>query len=76
MNTRTEFFDRIITVKDEDAIAITRQLAREEGLFAGISTGAAVSAAWGLAQEYPGRNVLVIAPDAGERYLSTELFSD
>ncbi|MBW4080399.1 cysteine synthase A [Paenibacillus sp. S150] len=76
INTHTERFDRIMTVKDEAAIDITRRLAREEGLFAGISTGAAVSAARELAEEYPGRNILVIAPDAGERYLSTELFSE
>ena len=54
---------------------ITRRLAREEGLLVGISSGAAVSAALRVAETLgEGKNVVVIAPDTGERYLSTDTF--
>lgn len=68
--------DQLIQVSNEDAIDITRRLAREEGLLVGISSGAAVSAALQVAETLgEGKNVVVIAPDTGERYLSTEVFS-
>ncbi|EGW40405.1 cysteine synthase A [Desulfosporosinus sp. OT] len=68
--------DQLIQVSNEDAFDTTRRLAREEGLLVGISSGAAVSAALQVAATLgEGKNVVVIAPDTGERYLSTELFT-
>jgi cysteine synthase A len=70
-----DLLDRIIRVRDEDALETSRRLAREEGLLVGISSGANVWAALEIAKELKkGDNVVVIAPDTGERYLSTELF--
>lgn len=67
--------DEIITVGNEEAIETSRRLAREEGILVGISSGAAVYAALQVARRLgKGRRVLAIAPDTGERYLSTELF--
>jgi len=63
--------DRIVTVRDEDAVAWSRRLSREEGLLAGISSGAAAWAACQLAAELtPAQVVVTILPDTGERYLS------
>jgi len=68
--------DQIIQVSNEDAYKITRRLACEEGLLVGISSGAAVSAALQVAATLgEGKNVVVIAPDTGERYLSTDLYT-
>jgi cysteine synthase len=67
--------DRIIQISDDDAIKHARRLAREEGILAGVSSGAALAAAVMIAKELgPGKKVLFIAPDTGERYLSTDLF--
>ncbi|OPY33161.1 MAG: cysteine synthase A [Methanomassiliicoccales archaeon PtaU1.Bin124] len=67
--------DRIVQVTNEEAFAAARLLARKEGILAGISSGAAVHAALQVSQELgPGRKVVVILPDTGERYLSTGLF--
>lgn len=67
--------DEIIPVENEDAFATSRALAREEGVFVGISSGAALHAATQLAQrpENSGKRIVVILPDTGERYLSTAL---
>lgn len=75
-NFNPEVVDQILPVANEDAFATSRALAREEGLLVGISAGAAVYAASLLAQqpEYAGKNIIVLLPDTGERYLSTELF--
>lgn len=75
---KLNFVDEIVTVKDEDAIETTRQLARKEGLLVGISAGAATYAALQVANRSENENKLlvVILPDTGERYLSTELFKD
>lgn len=69
--------DEIIKVKNEDAAKITRILAREEGIFAGISSGAAVKAAIevGKRKESKDKLIVVILPDTGERYLSIEIFN-
>jgi cysteine synthase A len=67
--------DEIVRVRDEDAIGTARELARSEGILAGISSGAAMFAALEVARRAgSGKLVLVILPDTGERYLSTDLF--
>ncbi len=70
--------DEVIPVADAEAGAMARRLMREEGIMAGISSGAAMCAAAALAArpEYAGRTIVVILPDTGERYLSTWLFED
>jgi len=71
----TSIYDSVVAVLTEDASAVTRALAKREGLFVGISSGAAVHAALEVAKELgPGKSVLVVLPDTGERYLSTDLF--
>ena len=70
-----EVADQILTVADVDAIAISRRLAAEEGIFVGISAGATVSAALQVAESAPeGSVLLAVLPDTGERYFSTPLF--
>jgi cysteine synthase A len=75
---RTDLVDEVITVSNEDAGKTARRLAREEGILAGISSGAAVWAALEVAgrRENDGRRIVVILPDTGERYLSTWLFQE
>jgi cysteine synthase A len=72
----TEIYDEIITVKTEEAYAAARALAKAEGILAGISSGAALHAASVLASrpENAGKNIVVLLPDTGDRYLSTDLF--
>lgn len=71
-----DVIDQIIRVKNEEASAVCRELARTEGLIVGISSGAAVHAAAMLAGEPKnrGKTIVVLLPDTGERYLSTDLF--
>ena len=68
--------DEIVTVSNEDAAAMTKSLVRKEGIFAGISAGAAVHAATRVAarDEFKNKTIVVIIPDTGERYLSLSLF--
>ncbi len=75
---RTDLIDEIVKVSNEDAGAISRRLAKEEGILAGISSGAAAWAAIEVAkrQENEGKLIVVILPDTGERYLSTWLFKE
>jgi len=75
---RTDLLDEIIQVSAKDAGIMARRLAREEGILAGISSGAATWAALQLAQrpENKGKLIVVILPDTGERYLSTWLFQE
>ncbi|MFA5309963.1 MAG: pyridoxal-phosphate dependent enzyme [Dehalococcoidales bacterium] len=76
--SRPELVDEIIQVTDADAGATARRLAREEGILAGISSGAAVWAAIEAAKRPANRGklIVVILPDTGERYLSTWLFHE
>jgi cysteine synthase A len=75
---RTELIDEIIKVTNEDAGIMARRLAKEEGILAGISSGAATWAALEVAkrQESKGKLIVAILPDTGERYLSTWLFQE
>lgn len=74
----TSVYDEIITVKNEDAFSVGREIAKTEGLLVGISSGAALWAATQLAKrpENAGKTIVVVLPDTGERYLSTALFAD
>ena len=74
----TSLIDEVISVGDEDAFAMGREIARTDGIFAGISAGAAVCAAVRIAKrpENAGKRIAVIIPDTGMRYLSTALFSE
>ncbi len=73
----TEIYDEVITVSNEDAFATTNKIAKKEGVLVGISSGAAIYAAMKLAQrkENEGKNIVVILPDTGNRYLSLDLFN-
>lgn len=75
---KKELIDEIISVSDDESGNVSRRLAREEGILAGISSGAAVFAAVNIAsrKEFKGKNIVVVLPDSGERYLSTWLFSE
>ena len=72
-----DLIDEIITVKEDDAYHTGRELAAHEGVLAGITSGAAVWAASQVAArpEFAGKNIVVILPDTGERYLSTKMFA-
>ncbi len=69
-------YDEIIAVSDEDALAYGREIGKDEGILVGISSGAALAAAVTLAKqsENEGKNIVVLFPDTGDRYLSTEMF--
>lgn len=74
----TDIYDEIITIENEDAFTEGRAFARSEGILVGISSGAALKAASILAKrpENTGKNIVVLLPDSGDRYLSTPLFSE
>ncbi len=71
-----EIYDRVMQVTEEQAYAAARLLGRTEGVLVGISAGAALHTALLLAQENPGKTIVVLLPDTGDRYLSTALFCD
>ncbi len=77
-NYNADLIDEVITVKNEDAVSTARNLADKEGIFAGISSGAALHAAIELSQrqENKGKLIVVILPDTGMRYLSSVMFQD
>ncbi|MBW2655573.1 MAG: cysteine synthase A [Deltaproteobacteria bacterium] len=77
-NLNVDILDEIISVENEDALQGARDLARQEGILCGISSGAAFHAAKILASrpENKGKTIVFIIPDTGERYLSTDLFKD
>ncbi|MBR1690848.1 MAG: cysteine synthase A [Oscillibacter sp.] len=74
----TKIYDEIITVENEDAFAVGKEVGRSEGVLVGISSGAAVWAAIQLAKrpENKGKTIVALLPDTGDRYLSTPLFAD
>ena len=73
----TKIYDEVVTVANEDAFRFGKEFARAEGILVGISAGAALSAAYELSKrpEYAGKTFVVLLPDTGDRYLSTQLFS-
>ena len=74
----TEIYDEIIPVSNEDSFALGKEIAKEEGVLVGISSGAALSAAIEVAKrpEFKGKTVVALLPDSGDRYYSTDLFKD
>lgn len=74
----TKIYDEIVRVKDEDAFAFGKKIGKKEGVLVGISSGAALWAAIEIAKrpENEGKNIVVVFPDTGDRYLSTALFAD
>ena len=75
---RLELVDKVVAITNEEAISTARRLMEEEGILAGISSGAAVAAALKLQEDesFTNKNIVVILPSSGERYLSTALFAD
>jgi cysteine synthase A len=73
-----EILDEVVAVSEDEAFAAARRLAREEGILAGISSGAALAAALTVARrpESKGQVIVVMLPDTGERYVSTPLFGE
>jgi len=71
-----DLLDRIIHIDDETAFQAARKLAKDEGIFVGMSSGAAMAAALDVSREIKHGVVAVVCPDSGERYLSTDLFTD
>ena len=74
----TEIYDEIIPVSNEDSFALGKEIAKEEGVLVGISSGAALYAAIEVAKrpEFKGKRVVALLPDSGDRYYSTDLFKD
>ncbi|EPL6453371.1 MULTISPECIES: cysteine synthase A [Providencia] len=77
-NLDLALLDKVIQISDDEAIKTARELMEKEGILAGISSGAAIAAATKIAADpaYKGKNIVVILPSSGERYLSTALFAD
>jgi cysteine synthase A len=75
-NLDLSLVDRVESISDEEAVAMSRRLMKEEGILAGISCGAAAAAALRLARDeaFAGKTIVVVLPDSGERYLSSVLF--
>jgi cysteine synthase A len=77
-NLDLKLIDKVVAITNEEAISTARRLMEEEGILAGISSGAAVAAALQLLEDetFTNKNIVVILPSSGERYLSTALFAD
>ena len=77
MVLNTKIYDEVVRVKSDDAMAMARRMAKEEGILVGISSGAAMWAAIEVARRASsqGKTIVVIIPSFGERYLSTPLFA-
>jgi cysteine synthase A len=75
-NADVSLYDEIVQVSGDDAIAMARRMAKEEGLMVGISAGASVVAAIEQLKKNPGKTIVCIIPSFGERYLSTTLFEN
>ena len=77
-NLDLKLVDKVVAITNEEAISTARRLMEEEGILAGISSGAAVAAALKLQEDeaFTNKNIVVILPSSGERYLSTALFAD
>ena len=73
----TSIYDEVLPISNEDAFKYGRQFSRAEGILIGISSGAALAAAVQVAgrAEFSGKNIVVLLPDTGDRYLSTDLFN-
>ena len=71
-----EVYDEVVTVTNEDAINTAKAIAKTEGLSVGISSGASVSAALEWLKKNPGKTIVALLPDSGDRYYSTALFKD
>lgn len=74
----TDIYDEVIAIEDDEAFETGREIAKTEGILVGISSGAAVAAAIKLSKrpENKGKNIVILLPDTGDRYLSTALFND
>jgi cysteine synthase A len=74
----TSVYDEIIRISSQEAAELTRSVARNDGIFVGISSGAALAAARRIAERFSGehKRIVVILPDTGERYLSTWIFQE
>lgn len=72
----TKIYDEVLPITNEEAFKFGREFARAEGVLVGISSGAALAAAFQISkrEEYVGKNIVVLLPDTGDRYLSTDLF--
>ena len=76
-NLNMQIYDRTITITDDEALEVSKRLAREEGILCGISSGSNVAAAMQMAKQLGrGKRVVTILPDTGERYFSTPLFEE
>jgi cysteine synthase A len=73
---KTDIYDEVLSIENEDAFSEARRFARTEGVLVGISSGAALKAAKVLArrEKNKGKSIVVLLPDSGDRYLSTSLF--
>ncbi len=74
-NLNTEIIDRIVQVESADAFAGSKRLAKDDGILCGISSGAAFHAAKEVARDNPGKTIVFVVCDTGERYISTDLFT-
>ena len=76
-NLNMQIYDKTVTITDDEALEVSKRLAREEGILCGISSGSNVAAAMKMAKQLgKGKRVVTILPETGERYFSTPLFEE